>query len=69
MTARLPFSITLMIGREKAKMKICTLPLGPLNANCYVLIDETSGCAAIIDPGAFNERLVLALESNEVKKV
>lgn len=50
-------------------MKICTLPLGPLNANCYVLIDETSGCAAIIDPGAFNERLVLALESNEVKKV
>ncbi|MCR4925578.1 MAG: MBL fold metallo-hydrolase [Clostridiales bacterium] len=50
-------------------MKICTLPLGPLNANCYVLIDETTGSAAIIDPGDFNERLKIAVESNDVKSV
>lgn len=50
-------------------MKVCTLPLGPLNANCYILINEETGRAAIIDPGDFNERVLLALETNDVKSV
>ena len=29
-------------------MKIHTLPMGPVQANCYVVIDEHSGEAAVI---------------------
>lgn len=33
-------------------MKIVTLPVGSIEANCYLIYDETSNEALIIDPGA-----------------
>ena len=36
-------------------MKIHTLPMGPVQANCYVVIDEHSGEAAVIDPGDYTD--------------
>lgn len=38
-------------------MKIHTLPMGPVQANCYVVIDEHSGEAAVIDPGDYTDEL------------
>lgn len=32
-------------------MKIRTIAVGPLQANCYIVIDEATKAAAIIDPG------------------
>lgn len=47
-------------------MKIHTLPLGPVQANCYVVVDEQSGEGAVIDPGEYTEELKLLIK-NEVK--
>ena len=33
-------------------MKIERFSMGPMAANCYILLDEASGEAAVIDPGA-----------------
>ena len=38
-------------------MKIETLSVGPMQANCYILIDEVSREALIIDPGADYKRI------------
>lgn len=39
-------------------MRIETIPLGhEVFANCYLLIDEKSGEAAIVDPGWYNEEI------------
>ena len=51
------------------KMKIHSLPLGPVQANCYVVIDETSGEAAVIDPGDYTEELKSLLTAGEIKKL
>ena len=32
-------------------MQIKVIPVGPIQTNCYFLIDETTHCAALIDPG------------------
>lgn len=50
-------------------MKIYTLPIGPLQANCYVLVDETTGKAAVFDAGGYNERLAALVENEDIKKV
>ena len=47
-------------------MKIHTLPMGPVQANCYVVIDEHSGEAAVIDPGDYTDELKSVLR-DEVK--
>lgn len=44
-------------------------PIGPLQANCYVLIDKKSKEAAVIDPGDCTEELVDLLQGEEVNKV
>ena len=49
-------------------MKIHTLPMGPVQANCYVVIDEHSGEAAVIDPGDYTDELKSALR-DEVKNL
>lgn len=49
-------------------MKLHTMPMGPVQANCYVLIDEKSGEAAVIDPGDYTDELRAVLES-EVKEL
>ena len=33
-------------------MNIITLPLGPLETNCYVVFENTPGACALVDPGA-----------------
>lgn len=38
-------------------MLIKTIQLGPNEANCYIVIDEKNGSAAVIDPGGYENRL------------
>lgn len=42
---------------------------GPLFVNCYVLYDETTGEAAVIDPGFVNDRLLDVIEPLQVKYI
>ena len=44
-----------------------TFPVGPLQCNCTILADESTGEAVVIDPGDEAERIVRALESARVK--
>jgi glyoxylase-like metal-dependent hydrolase (beta-lactamase superfamily II) len=43
-------------------LKIRPLAVGPLQENCYLVIDEAAGDAVLIDPGAEGERLLRAVE-------
>ena len=36
-------------------MKILSSTVGPFQANCYLVVDETTGRAVLIDPGADGE--------------
>ena len=49
-------------------MKVHTLPMGPVQANCYVVIDEHSGEAAVVDPGDYTDELKAVLR-DEVKNL
>lgn len=48
-------------------MKIKVLAVGPLEANCYLVYDENSGAALVIDPGAEGERIVEELKKLQLK--
>lgn len=50
-------------------MKIYSMPMGPIQANCYVLIDENTRKAAVMDPGDYNEELKALLRSDEISSV
>lgn len=39
-------------------MNIITMPLGALQTNCYLVCDEKNGVCAVIDPGAFGDRIL-----------
>jgi len=43
------------------------LVLGPLQANCYILADEKTAQAIIIDPGAEAQRILDFLKKNKLK--
>ncbi len=43
-------------------MKISCLPLGPLETNCYIIKDETSGLGVVIDPGFHADRILSEIE-------
>lgn len=45
-------------------MLVKVLPLGAIGANCYIVKDEESGEAAVIDCGAFNGELKKALRDD-----
>jgi hydroxyacylglutathione hydrolase len=45
-------------------MKIQTLTVGPLEENCYLVIDESTNRAVLIDPGDEPERLLAALHAS-----
>lgn len=45
-------------------MKISSFVVGPLQENCYLLVDEVSGDAVLIDPGDDAERLVEAVSAS-----
>jgi hydroxyacylglutathione hydrolase len=46
-----------------------TFPVGPLQCNCSVLVDETTREAVVIDPGDEPERVLEVLESAKVRPV
>lgn len=50
-------------------MIIKTIPLGPIEANTYIVIDEESGSTAIIDAGDCNKKLVEALHDDKIKNI
>ena len=39
-------------------MKVKVIPVGPIQTNCYILEDESSHIAAIIDPGEEAQRIL-----------
>ncbi|MBO4339500.1 MAG: MBL fold metallo-hydrolase [Clostridia bacterium] len=50
-------------------MKIKTIPTGPIRANCYVVYDEKTGDAAVIDPGSFDYYVQSATDGLNVKYI
>ncbi len=46
-------------------MKIYCMPLGPVEANCYVVVDEKNGVSAVVDPGDYTPELKAFLKSEE----
>jgi len=47
--------------------RMSVMPLGQLGANCYLLIDQATAEAAIIDPGGEAERIVSALRQEQAR--
>ena len=48
-------------------MKVKLLQVGPIGTNCYILEDETTGRAAVIDPGDEAGRIRRVLEEEKVE--
>lgn len=48
-------------------MKIISMQVGPIMTNCYILIDEGSKQAAIIDPGEDAPRILAAVRGEEAQ--
>jgi hydroxyacylglutathione hydrolase len=46
-------------------MKINIVVVGPIQCNCYILSDETSGKAYLIDPGAESNELIAYLQKKK----
>ena len=46
-------------------MKVNMMQVGPIGTNCYILKDEASGKAAVIDPGDEAGRILKALEQEQ----
>jgi len=46
-----------------------TFPVGPLQCNCSILVDEATGEALVIDPGDEPERILKVLATAKVKPV
>lgn len=47
-------------------MNVKMLQVGPLGTNCYILVDDTTNKAAVVDPGGDADRIQAALEQLEV---
>ena len=45
-------------------MKIRVLQVGPIGTNCYLLEDETTNAAAIVDPGGEGKRILDLIQSD-----
>ncbi len=48
-------------------MKISNLPSGPLAVNTYLVADEETKSAFIVDPGGYNPKLTAQVEREELK--
>ena len=48
-------------------MKVYTLIVGPLDENCYLVVDEESPETIIIDPGAEAERIIEFIRSHALE--
>lgn len=50
-------------------LKLTTFAPGMVYANCYIVKDEESGDAFVVDPGAYNKRFESALREAGVEKL
>lgn len=50
-------------------MKIYVSPMGPIEANCTLIVDENSGESAIFDVGEYGERLEKLLSNIDISKL
>ncbi|MDQ6717650.1 MAG: MBL fold metallo-hydrolase [Gemmatimonadota bacterium] len=48
-------------------MRVETLTVGPFQENCYLVIDESTNTAALIDPGSEPEKVIAAVENSGAK--
>jgi glyoxylase-like metal-dependent hydrolase (beta-lactamase superfamily II) len=48
-------------------MKLQTFQTGVFGVNTYILIDEPTNCAAVVDPGGFDREMVSFLEKEKCK--
>lgn len=48
-------------------MKVKVLPVGPIGTNCYLLEDESTKLAAVIDPGDEAEKILNVLKEDGVR--
>ena len=48
-------------------MKVKRMQVGPIGTNCYILEDETTGKAAVIDPGDEAGRILKVLEEDKAE--
>lgn len=48
-------------------MKLNTLVVGPLEENCYIVYDENSKKALIVDPGAEAEHIIAMIEKESLQ--
>lgn len=48
-------------------MLVKTIAVGPLGANCFVVIDEKTGEAIVIDPGDESNRIIEIVKANNSK--
>jgi len=49
-----------------SNIKIKTIPVGPLETNCYLVIDSETNDAVLIDPGAEADGLLSIIDNEEV---
>ncbi len=47
-------------------MKLLRMPLGALGTNCYIVVDETSKRALVVDPGGEGERVLEIVKKEEL---
>jgi len=52
--------------KERKPMIIRTMPVGPLQANCYIVGCEETRHAAVIDPGGDADKILLALAGDKL---
>jgi hydroxyacylglutathione hydrolase len=56
------------IGQGKI-MQIYSIKMGYIGTNCFILVNEKTGSAAVIDPGGFDAGLVSEIGKNEIERV
>jgi hydroxyacylglutathione hydrolase len=50
-------------------VRIATFPVGPLQCNCTILMDETSKIAVVIDPGDESDRILRELKDMDARPI
>ena len=50
-----------------SRVRVQTIPVGPLQCNCSILVDENSRDAVVIDPGDEAPRIVAAVEKEKAR--
>ncbi|MBO4446119.1 MAG: MBL fold metallo-hydrolase [Clostridia bacterium] len=50
-------------------MKVSKVVLGPVDTNCYIVLEEQSGLGAVIDPSVYTTELLDAIEASGMTKL